>query len=96
MNFVKQVVKWLEDRKILRRKRKNNKQRALGMLLYHSGLSYEKAGMFVGASYESVREWYQKGKELFEESTKKKAIKLIAVDKKEITINDLKKILKCN
>ena len=87
MNFVKQVERWLEDRKIFRRKRKNNKQRALGMLLYHAGLSYKKAGMFVGASYEAVREWYQKGKELFEESTKKKARKWIAVDEKEITIN---------
>jgi len=40
--------------------------RALGMFLYYAGLSYEKAGMFAGASYEAVREWYQKGKELFE------------------------------
>jgi DNA-directed RNA polymerase specialized sigma24 family protein len=38
------------------RKRKSNKQRALGMLLYYAGLSYEKVGMFVGASYEAVRE----------------------------------------
>ena len=62
MNFVKQVEKWLEERKIFSRKRKSNKQRALGMLLYYAGLSYEKAGMFAGASYEAVREWYQKGK----------------------------------
>jgi hypothetical protein len=26
--------------------------------------------MFAGASYEAVREWYQKGKELFEETTR--------------------------
>jgi hypothetical protein len=69
MNFVNQVEKWLEERKIFSRKRKSNKLRALGMLLYHAGLSYEKAGMFAGASYEAVREWYQKGRELFEEST---------------------------
>ena len=61
--------------------------RALGMLLYYSGLSYEKAGMFAGASYEAVREWYQKGKELFEESIEKKRRKWIAVDEKEIKIN---------
>jgi transposase-like protein len=61
--------------------------RALGMLLYHAGLSYEKAGMFAGASYEAVREWYQKGKELFEESIEKKRRKWIAVDEKEIKIN---------
>ncbi len=87
MDFVKQVIKWLEDRKIFSRKRKSNKQRALGMLLYHAGLSYEKAGMFAGASYEAVREWYQKGKELFETSIKKKRRKRIAVDEKEITVN---------
>ena len=57
------------------------------MLLYYAGLSYEKAGMFAGASYEAVREWYQKGKELFEESTEKKRRKWIAVDEKEIKIN---------
>ena len=84
---MKQVVKWLEDRKIFRRTRKNNKQRALGMLLYHAGLSYKKAGMFVGASYEAVREWYQKGMELFEASVMKKKRKRTAVDGKEITIN---------
>ncbi len=57
------------------------------MLLYNAGLSYKKAGMFVNASYEAVREWYQKGKELFEQSTEIKIRKWIAVDEKEITIN---------
>ena len=87
MNFVKQVEKWLEERKIFSRKRKSNEQRASGMFLYHAGLGYEKAGMFAGASHEAVREWYQKGKELFLVSTKKKMRKWIAVDEKEITIN---------
>jgi len=35
------------------------------MLLYPAGLSYEKAGLFVGASHEAVREWVSKGRELF-------------------------------
>jgi transposase-like protein len=87
MNIVKQVVKWLEDRKIFSRERKSNEQRAQGILLYHAGLSYEKAGIFTGVSYEAVREWYQKGKELFEASTKRKVRKWIAVDEKEIKIN---------
>ena len=87
MDLLKQIVKWLEDRKIFSRKRKSNEMRALGMLLYYAGLSYEKAGMFAGASYEAVREWYQKGKELFEESIEKKRRKWIAVDEKEIKIN---------
>ena len=87
MNIVKQVVKWLEDRKIFSRERKSNEQRAQGILLYHAGLSYEKACIFTGVSYEAVREWYQKGKELFEASTKRKVRKWIAVDEKEIKIN---------
>jgi putative transposase len=87
MNLVKHVVKWLQDRKIFSLERKSNEQRALGVLLYHSGLSYEKAEMFVDASYEAVREWYQKGKELFEQSIEIKIRKWIAVDEKEITIN---------
>ena len=87
MDLLKQIVKWLEDKKIFSRKRKSNEMRALGMLLYHAGLSYEKAGIFAGASYEAVREWYQKGKELFEESIEKKRRKWIAVDEKEIKIN---------
>ena len=87
MDLLKQIVKWLEDKKIFSRKRKSNEMRALGMLLYYAGLSYEKAGMFAGASYEAVREWYQKEKEFFEESTEKKRRKWIAVDEKEIKIN---------
>ncbi len=46
------------------------------MFLYYAGLSYEKAGMFAGASREAVREWYQKGKELFLASTNKKNEKM--------------------
>ncbi len=87
MNIVKQVVKWLQDRKTFSCERKSNEQRAQGILLYHAGLSYEKAGIFTGVSYEAVREWYQKGKELFEASTKRKVRKWVAVDEKEIKIN---------
>ena len=42
------------------------------MLLYNAGLSYEKAGSLAHASHEAVREWYQKGRELFEGSTEKR------------------------
>jgi hypothetical protein len=62
MDLLKQIVKWLEDRKIFSRKRKSNEMRALGMLLYYADLGYGKAGMFTDESYEAVREWYQKGK----------------------------------
>jgi DNA-directed RNA polymerase specialized sigma24 family protein len=48
-----------EDNHIFSRERKTNEQRALGMLLYYAGLSYEKAGSFVNASHEAVRKWSQ-------------------------------------
>lgn len=72
MNLVKQVVKWSEERRIFSRKRKSNKQRALGVLIYYADLSYEKAGIFAGASYEAIREWYKKGMKLFETSIMRK------------------------
>ena len=90
VDFVQRIVTWLEDNKIFSRERKSNEQRALGMLLYYAGLSYEKAGSFVHASHEAVREWYQKGKYLFEGSTEKKRRKWIAVDEKEIKLNGTK------
>jgi transposase-like protein len=90
--MLKQIVKWLEDRKIFLRDRTPNVVRALGMLLYYAGLSYEKAGKLLGVSYEAVREWYQKGKVLFEETVEKKVRTRIAVDEKEITINGTTKL----
>jgi len=56
MGLIDRLVKWIEDRNIFLRDRKSNEQGALGMLLCNAGLSYEKAGMFAGASYEAVRE----------------------------------------
>jgi len=41
----------------------------------------------VQGSHKAVREWYQKGRELFEGSTEKKKRKWIAVDEKEIKLN---------
>jgi putative transposase len=87
IDFVQRIVTWLENNHIFSRERKSNDQRALGMLLYYAGLSYEKAGSFVHASHEAVREWYQKGKDLFEGSAEKKRRKWIAVDEKEIKLN---------
>lgn len=56
------------------------------MLLYHAGLSYEKTGLFVGASHEGVRKWVAKGRELFHSTITKENRKRIAVDEKEIKI----------
>ena len=63
------------------------------MILYHSGLCYGKAGKILGVSHEAIREWYQKGKELFVDSVEKKERKRIAVDEKEIKVNEKKRCI---
>ena len=45
-----------------------------------------KPVLFIQASHEAVREWYQKGRELFEGLMEKKRRKWIAVDEKVIAV----------
>ena len=87
--MLKQIVEWLENKRIFCRKRKNNNQRALGMLLYRAGLSYRKAGEITKVSHEAIRRWYQKGIKLSENVPVRKR-KRIAIDEKEIKINGKK------
>ncbi len=89
MNLLRRVARWLEDKQIFQRERKTNEKRALGILLYNAGLSYKKAGSFVNVSYEAVREWYQKGKEIFDQSVEVKERKRVAIDEKEMKINGI-------
>lgn len=88
--MIARIVEWIEKNKIFSRKRKTNEQRALGMLLYRAGISYRMTEYFVGASYEAVREWYQKGRQLFAEQQVRKKRKRIAVDEKEISLGNEK------
>ena len=90
MGIIERIVKWIKEKKIFVRERKSNTQRALGMLLYHAGLSYNKTAIFVNASYEAVRKWYRKGRKLFEQTLEAKKRKRIAIDEKEIRINGMK------
>ena len=90
MGIIERMIEWIEEKKIFVRKRKSNVERALGMLLYHAGLSYNKAAIFVNASYEAVRKWYRKGRKLFEQTLRAKKRKRIAIDEKEIRINGMK------
>ncbi len=63
------LVKLFEERKIFRRKRKDWKIKALAILIYFAGLSYRKTSKilrdFEKFSYEAVRQWYHKCKDLF-------------------------------
>ena len=90
MGIIERIVKWIKEKKIFVRERKSNTQRALGMLLYHAGLSYNKTAVFVNASYEAVRKWYRKGRKLFEQTLETKKRKRIAIDEKEIRMNGMK------
>lgn len=71
--MLQQIIEWIENKNIFCRKRKNNEERAMGMLLYHAGLSYEKTGLFLGVSYEAVRKWVLRGRTIFSHRSKKGA-----------------------
>jgi len=45
MRIIERIMEWIVKNRIFVR------ERALGMLLYHTGLSYNKAAIFVNASY---------------------------------------------
>ena len=90
MGIIERIMEWIVKNRIFVRERKSNAERALGMLLYHAGLSYNKAAIFVNASYEAVRKWYRKGRKLFEQTLMAKKRKKIAIDEKEIRINGMK------
>jgi hypothetical protein len=47
------------------------------MAFYKAGLSYKKAGEIAGGSHEAIREWCQKGRELFEPTPLKRPSKAI-------------------
>jgi putative transposase len=78
----------LEHRKVFRRERKTNWLRALGIVLYHLGLSLRDASMvlclFDEASHEAVREWYGKARALFE--ARRRPRRALAVDETKVKV----------
>ena len=70
------------------RERKSNRVKALGITLYHMGLSLRDTSMilayFGGASHEAVRDWYGRCKDIF--SVKSKKRRAIAIDETKIKI----------
>ena len=72
------LIELFEERKIFLRKRKNWKIKALSILIYHAGLSYRKTSKilrdFENFSYEAMRQWYHKCKELFIVERKKRRV----------------------
>lgn len=90
--IVERIASWLEEQRIFRRKRTPNDKRALGIVLYHGGMSYDKAGEAVGVSGQSIKNWYAKGAEYFH-SLGKERRKRVAVDEKVIHTPDGDKYL---
>ena len=84
--MLNQIIELLKDRKIFLRQRKTNKTKALALLIYHAGLSYRKTSQIIGElesfSYEAMRKWYNKCKDIFR--PKKKVRRIIAIDETKI------------
>jgi transposase-like protein len=83
------IIEVLEAKKVFERKRKNMKSRALGILLYHYGLSLRKCRTIVSGfesiSHETIRKWYHKTDTIF--SVEKSYRKIVAVDETKVKIN---------
>ena len=83
------IMEVLEAKNIFERNRKNMQSRALGILLYHYGLSLRKCRSIVSSfepiSHESIRKWYHKTKPVFTVKTCYRAV--IAVDETKLKIN---------
>ena len=79
----------LEAKNIFVRKRKQRKTRALGILMYHYGLSLRKCRIilsdFEDISHESIRKWYHKTGSVF--SVEKCYRETIAFDETKLKIN---------
>ena len=83
------LEKVLEAKNIFERKRKKTSSRALGILLYHFGVSLrncrEVVSSFEPVSHEAVRLWYHKAEGLF--YVEKAFRRIIAIDETKIKIN---------
>jgi transposase-like protein len=79
----------LEAKKIFVRNRKKGKTRALGILLYHYGLSLRKCrtilSSFEDISHESIRKWYHKTNNIF--TVGKTHRETVAIDETKLKIN---------
>jgi len=79
----------LETKNIFIRNRKQRRTHALGILMYHYGLSLRKCRTilsgFEDISHESIRKWYHKTDAIF--SVERCFREVIAVDETKLKIN---------
>ena len=84
------IMKVLEAKNVFERNRKKLSTRALGILLYHHGLSLRDCKTVVSSyetvSHEAIRLWYHKTSDLFK--IQKAAHEIIAVDETKVRIRE--------
>jgi putative transposase len=89
------MEKVLEAKNIFERERKSIKTRALGVILYHFGISLRNTSVVISsfepASHEVVWEWYLRAAKIFQ--VRKAEHKIIAIDETKIKINGKWRIL---
>ncbi|MFP4000413.1 MAG: hypothetical protein ACLFU5_00725 [Thermoplasmata archaeon] len=82
------LVNTLKNKNIFERDRKATRTRALGILLYHLGLSLRKTrtviSSFESVSHEAIRKWYLKAENIF--SLQERQRNAVAIDETKIKI----------
>ena len=83
------MEKVLEAKNIFERERVSMKTRALGVILYHFGISLRNTSLVVSsfeqASHEAIRDWYLRAAKIFQ--VQKVERKIIVMDETKIKIN---------
>ena len=87
--MLSRIEEALEAKKIFERNRKNMRTRALGVVLYHLGVSCRNTSQVVSSfepvSHEAIRIWYHRAAQVF--TIQKAARRIIAVDETKIIID---------
>jgi transposase-like protein len=88
MGVLQHVEDALKAKRIFRRARTDDWVRALGIVLYHLGLSLRDTSLvldnFEPRSHEAVRQWYERARFLFEVRTVKR--RALAVDETKVKV----------
>jgi putative transposase len=87
--MLRQVEEALRAKKVFQRERTDDWIRAIGIVLYHLGLSLRDASLvvteaFISRSHEAVRGWYGRARELFQ--VERRARRAIAVDETKVKV----------
>ena len=79
------MVEKARQQEVFSRKDTPTQRRVLAAFLYHAGLSYRRIEPFVDRSYEAIRQWFHRLKQLFEPDCRDR--QEVAVDETKIEID---------